>query len=158
MGHENENNRSSAMTPEIIATINAAVSTGVKDAISGLFEHLGPLLRDMNKPYKDPDVERRALRDKLKFKQDEIEGEKAKRLLRDSCSHRDKNGRVAIGVVRNFPDRHPRGICTHCQEWFYPREYRFDNPTEDKPYGTPHIVDAHPQYQLVYDAIAQQES
>jgi hypothetical protein len=157
MSNENLNNRSTAMTPELMASVNAAINDGVRNAFAEAISQLAPLLRDINKPYVDPAKQNRELREKMKFKQEEIEGEKAKRLTRDNCSHRDKNNRPSIGVVRNYPDRQPRGVCVQCQDWFYPREWRFDTPTEAEPYGTPHIVPAHPKYEIVKEAIRQQE-
>jgi hypothetical protein len=99
-------------------------------------------------------VERKKLRDKLKFKADEIQNEADKRALREKCPHKySRNGNPAIAVVRNFPDRQPRGVCMLCQEWFYPREWRIDYPTEDNPNGEAKIISAHPKYQLVWDVI-----
>src|ERR1700680_4199272 len=93
MGNENMRNRETSMTPELIATINAAVGEGVKGAISGLFAELAPLLRDLNKPYVDPAVERKKLRDKMKFKADEVQNEKDKQALREKCPHKySRNG------------------------------------------------------------------
>ena len=168
MGHENENNRSSALTPELIAVINASISAAVKEAISGVGGMIADtvkataltpaMLREANRPYVDPDKERRAIREKLKFKADEVLQEQAKREFREKCSHKYKTGLAAVAVVRNFPDRNPRGICMLCHEWFHPKEWRIDNPTESEPNGVAHIVDMHPKYQLVWDAINQKES
>lgn len=167
MGHENENNRSSAMTPEMIALVTAAVTAAVKEATAGMAVHNAALieamaltpekLRDATKPYVDPAVELRNIREKMKFKKEEIENAKAQRVMRDKCSHKYKNGIAAVAVVRNFPDRQPRGICMLCHDWFFPREWRILTPTDEKPEGVPLVVEAHPKYQLVWDAINQQE-
>jgi hypothetical protein len=167
MPHENENNRSTAMTPEMVALVTAATASAVKEAIAGMagmMEHtvrelaLTPeKIREANKPYKDPAVELREIREKIKFKKEEIQNEKNKRIMREKCTHKYKNGIAAVAVVRNFPDRQPRGICMLCHDWFFPREWRIGMPTEAEPDGTALVVDAHPKYQLVWDAINQQE-
>jgi len=168
MGHENENNRSTALTPDVIALVTAATSAAVKEAMAGMQEHnlamikelaLTPeKLREANKPYVDPAVHNREVREKIKFKKEEIENEKAKRLLREQCPHRYKHTRgLALGIIRNYPDRQPRGVCMLCHEVFNPREWRIGAPTETHPDGFPHMVPAHPQYQLVYDKINESE-
>lgn len=167
MSNENLNNRSTALTPELLAVINASISAAVKEAMAGVGTIAEAIkataitpeqLREANKPYVDPDKERRRVREKMKFKADELQQEKDKREFRDKCSHKYKTGLAAVAVVRNFPDRNPRGICMLCHEWFHPKEWRIDNPTETEPNGTAHIVDMHPKYQLVWDAINQKES
>jgi hypothetical protein len=167
MGHENENNRSSAMTPELIAMITASTSAAVKEAMAGVAVLMGSMVKDLaltpeklreaNKPYVDPAVAHRALREKMKFKQEEIDNAAARRKAREMCPHKYKNGLASIGVVRNFPGNVPRGICVQCHEWFYPREWRISAPTDEHPEGVAAVVDMHPKYQLVWDAINQQE-
>ena len=158
MGTENQNNRSTAITPEIAAHVNAAITDGIRTAMQEMLSQFTPMLRDLNKPYVDPIVEQRKLRDKLKFKADEIQGEKDKRLRREQCDHTYiTTGKLAISAVRNFPDNRERGICMICQEWFAPREWSFNAPSEDHLDGNPHIVEAHPQYRLVGLAIRQKE-
>jgi len=157
MGTENQNNRSSALTPEILALINASISAAVKEAIAGTGTMVSEALREANKPYVDEAKTRRELREKMKFKQEEADNAKTQRMAKEACSHHYKNGLLAVALVNNFHDRQTRGICMRCHEWFYPREWRIDNPTEENPRGTPHIVDAHPKYHLVVEAAAQQQ-
>lgn len=174
MGHPNDNNRdldtanrSTAPTPEVLAANDAVVKAAVKEAIEGVFAQLGPLMKEMAltpeklregmRPYVDPAVERRAIREKMKFKEEEADNEREKRRQRDNCSHRYRNGILAVALVNNFHDRQTRGICMKCHEWFHPREWRIDNPTETSPKGTPHVVEQHKQYQLVIDAANQQQ-
>jgi hypothetical protein len=159
MGHENENNRSTALTPELLATINAATSAAVKEAVSGIFSNLAPLLKDMAvtpeklregmRPYVDPDKERREIREKMKFRQDEEDKERQDRARQDNCLHRDQNGRSSIQVVHNFFDRQPRGICALCGDWIHPKEWRIGKPTEEHPRGAPYCVEPHKNYQTV---------
>ena len=167
MGTENQNNRSTAMTPEMIALITAATTAAVKEAMAGASVIMANAVKEMaltpekireaNKPYVDPAVELRRIREEMKFKKSEAQAEKDARIVKDNCSHKYKNGIAAVAVVRNFPDRHPRGICMLCHDWFYPREWRINTPTDNDPEGVALIVPAHPKYQLVYDAINQQE-
>lgn len=163
MGTEHENNRSSALTPELIAMINASTTAAVKEAVTGIFATLGPLLKDMAvtpeklqagmRPYKDPAVERREIREKLKFREDEVDNEKEKKRQRANCRHFYANNLCAVAVVRNFFDRQPRGVCMLCQDWLNPKEWVIDAPSEEYPRGKAHIVDAHKDYLLVIQAI-----
>jgi hypothetical protein len=166
MGHENENNRSTALTPELMATVNAATAAAVKEAVSGISGMFADLVRELaitpeklreaNKPYKDPAIERREMREKMKFKQEEIDNEKEKQRQRLNCRHHYKNNLLAVALVNNFQDRQTRGICMLCHDWIHPREWRIDNPTEENPRGVAHIVDAHKDYNLVIQAANQQ--
>jgi hypothetical protein len=167
MGHDNENNRSSALTPEILAMITAATSAAVKEALAGSHEHnlemikelaLTPeKLREATKPYKDPTTENREKREKIKFRQEEADNQKQMRLTRENCPHTYKQGGLALGIIRNYMDRQPRGICMLCHELFHPREWRIDAPTEEMPAGFAHIVAAHPKYALVLAKIRESE-
>jgi hypothetical protein len=154
VGHENENNRSTAMTPELIAQVNAAVGEGIKAAIQGLFTELAPLLRDLNKPYVDPAIAARQLRDQMKFKKEEKEGEQNKRLTRERCPHRYATNKLpSIGLVQNFPDKHVRGICMQCQDWIHPKEWQIGAPTKEHPEGEAVLVPEHPKYAIVIEAM-----
>jgi hypothetical protein len=167
MSQENLNNRSTSMTPELIALVNASTTAAIKEAMAGMSTMMAQViqevaltpekLREATKPYKDPVEANRAIREKMRFRQEEIDSEKAKRLTRDNCPHKYKTGHGAIGVIRNFYDNQPRGLCMLCQDFFTPREWRIGAPTEEEPNGVAYIAPAHPQYQLVRDAIRQQE-
>ncbi len=168
MSTDNLNNRSTALTPELIALVNASTTAAIKEAMAGVSTMMQQVikevaltpekLRDATKPYVDPDVARRALRDKLKFKQSEKDDAAATRKTREQCPHKYKNGIAAVGVIRNFHDRQPRGVCMLCHEFFTPREWRIGAPTDEAPDGVAYMAPMHPKYQLVYDAINQQES
>lgn len=172
--HENEKNRdmnnanrSTAPTPAVLATNDAVVKAAVQEAIAGVFAQLGPLmkelaitpekLRECMKPYVDPAVERRKLREKMNFQEGEKQAQLEKRRQKDSCSHHYKNGLLSIALVNNFHDRQTRGICMRCHEWIHPREWRIDSPTEENPKGREHIVPAHKRYDLVVEAANQQQ-
>lgn len=170
MSHDAESlNRSSALSPEIMATINASTSAAVKEAVSAVFASLAPMLKDMaitpekireaNKPYVDPAKIARELRESLKSKADEEEQRRLDRARRDACTHLDKNGRTAICLIHNYPDHQPRGICPICQDLIHPKEWRIA-PTEEMaielarlsgepPKGRAYIVPAHRDYRTV---------
>jgi len=155
--HENLNNRSTSVTPELLAVINASIAAAVQEAIKGTGAMVADALRDANKPYVDETKKKRDLREKMKFKQEEIDNAKTQRMAKEACSHHYKNGLLAVALVNNFHDRQTRGICMRCHDWFHPREWRIENPTEEHPQGVAKIVDAHPKYNLVVEAAAQQQ-
>src|ERR1700676_424422 len=109
--HENQNNRSTALTPELLAVINASIASAVQEAIKGTGMLVADALRDANKPYVDEAKQRRELREKLKFKQEEKDNAAEQRRQKENCSHHYKNGLLAVALVNNFHDRQTRGIC-----------------------------------------------
>jgi hypothetical protein len=163
MGTENLNNRSTAMTPELIAMINASTSAAVKEAVAGMAVIMAQTIKDLaitpeklreaNRPFVDPVKERREIREKMKFREDEAQQAIEKRQQKENCRHFYPNNLCAISVVRNFFDRNPRGICMLCQDWLNPREWVIDAPSEEFPRGKSHIVEAHKDYKLVLQAI-----
>lgn len=170
MGNANEQakeNRSSAPSPETlgVATTNATndvqalVAAAVKEAVSGVFSQLGPLLqslavtpeklREANKPYKDPAVIARELREMMIWKEDEAEARRLIAERQNACRHIDDNNRSSINLIRNYPDRQPRGICVHCHAYIHPREWRIGAPDAKHPRGVPFLVEPHRDYQVV---------
>lgn len=160
-------NRSSAPTPEVLgaqttaqtAEMKALVGAAVKEAVAGVFEQLGPLLasmaitpeklREANKPYKDPAVIARELREMLIWKEDEAEARRQTQERQDACPHLDNNGRSSIQLIHNFPDRQPRGICAKCHAYIHPREWRIGAPDDKHPRGVPFLVEPHKNYPIV---------
>ena len=163
MGTEHENNRSSAMTPELLAAVNAATTAAVKEAIAGMSVIMADTIkalamtpekmREANKPYVDPAKERREIREKMKFREDEAQNEIEKRRQRENCRHFYPNNLCAVSVIRNFFDRNPRGVCMLCQDWLNPREWVIDAPTDEFPRGHARIAAEHKDYKLVIQAI-----
>lgn len=166
-----QQNRSSAPTPvelaakttqattEMNAIIAAATNAAVKEAISGVFSQLGPLLeslaitpeklREANKPYKDPAVIARELREMLLWKEDEAEARRILAARQDACQHIDDNNRSTIRLDHNWPDRQPRGFCMHCHAYIHPREWRIGAPDAKHPRGVPYLVEPHKNYSTV---------
>jgi hypothetical protein len=156
---ENDNNRSSALSPEALGVINSTVSMAVQAAVSEVFKSLVPVLKDMaltpeklreaSKPYEDPAKLARELRESLKSKQDEAEIQRATKARRDACPHLDANGRSSINLVHNQPDHQPRGICVVCGDWIHPREWRIGPVDEKNPRGKAYLVEPHKDYRIV---------
>lgn len=156
---ENDNNRSSALSPEALGAINAATAKAVEAAVAAVFAGLGPVLKDMaitpeklreaNKPYEDPAKVLRELRESQKSKADEAEIARATKARRDACPHLDKNGRSAICLVHNQPDHQPRGVCVVCGDWIHPKEWRIGPPTDAEPRGKAYLVEPHKDYRVV---------
>jgi hypothetical protein len=159
MASENDNNRSSALSPEALAMIHTATAAAVQEAISSLFQNFMPALKDMaltpekireaNRPYVDPLKAARDLRESLKSKKEEIENQKRLAAFRASCSHTYNNGITAICLVHNQPDHQPRGICVLCSDWIHPKEWRIGIPTEKEPNGHAYLVEPHKDYSRV---------
>lgn len=152
------------LTPEA----QAYTSQMIKDAITSVFEQLGPVLKDMAlTPEKIAEMERirrapteseaaalaRNEREKKLMISEMEENAKNKERLQAGCLHRYPTGQLAIQLVRNFPDRQVRGLCNFCQVWLHPREWRIESPDANHPRGREVIVEAHPQYFLVKEVL-----
>lgn len=166
MASDPENNRSSALTPEQLGAQNAMVSAAVKEAVSGVFASLGPLLekmsitpeklREANKPYVDPAKVARDLRETQLWREDMEAQRLQTQAYQDQCLHKDDNQRDSINLIRNFPDRQPRGICVKCHALIHPKEWRIGPPDAQNPRGKAYLVDAHKDYLRVLQRAAQQ--
>lgn len=159
-------NRSSAFSPEQLAAVTQMTSAAVRETVAEIFKSLGPALAGMaltpekiqalTKPYVDPAKEARSKREMLLWKQEEEARIKSEREAKDNCRHLDKRGQTSIRLIRNFPDRNPRGICMHCHDLIHPREWRIGTPDEKNPRGRAYLVDQHKDYMTVVH-IAQSE-
>lgn len=156
---DHEPNRSTALTPELLGMINAATSAAVKEAVSGFGQMMAATIKDLaltpdkireaQKPYIDPAIARRELREKLRWTEDETAIRAQKRATQDNCPHLDDNGRSSIQLVHNFFDRQPRGLCVKCHDLIHPREWRIGAPTDEHPRGKAYMVEAHKHYSIV---------
>jgi len=170
--HEhNKENRSDAMSPEILGAINMATSAAVKEAVTAMMAGMAPLIKQitdasafspeklgaaMREANKDPEEEarkakeiERKLREMTLWKEDEAENRRLLAERQDNCLHQDDNGRSSIQLVHNFPDHHARGLCVKCQALIYPREWRIGAPTPENPRGVPFLFGPHKNYQTV---------
>ncbi len=148
-----------AISPTVQGFINASISAAVKEAVSGVFQSLGPILqsmaltpdkiRDATKPYVDPAVVARNKRETEKSKQDERELRASEAARKAACPHLDQNSRPSVRLCHNFPDRLPRGICVLCQDFIEPRHWVIGPPDAENPKGKAYLADAHPHYRTV---------
>ena len=125
-----EVNRSSALSPEMMAFITASISTAVAEAVKATRltkEDLRELreTRTEDQIAKDKARIKREARETMTSKADEAAARKETEERQSHCTHKHKNGSEALCLVHNFPDRHPRGLCplNHC--WVHPAEWRF---------------------------------
>jgi hypothetical protein len=164
MGTDHSDNRSSAFTPEQLATINAQANALVRETITQLFASLAPTLKDMaitpeklreaSRPWVDPAVEERQKREMALWKADEEERLKNERRVKDACRHLDPRGQTSIRLVRNFPDRQARGLCMLCHDLIHPKEWRIGPPDKQNPRGKAYLVEPHKDYMTVVHIIA----
>jgi hypothetical protein len=126
----------------------------VKDVIESLMpllsqlaltpEKVALMVQEMKKPYIDPAVEARKLRERKEMARDIAAGLVMKLEAQKRCPHRDKNS-WKINPVNNHPDGRVRGVCMACQDWFQPKHW------EIMANGEPVLVDAHPLYHIVVE-------
>ena len=164
MGTDPNNNRSSAFSPEQLAQITENSSALVKETVAAIFASLGPALQGMaltpekiqalTKPYVDPLTEARKKREMKLWKQDEEERLKNERAVKDACRHIDKRGQTSIRLIRNYPDRQPRGICVLCHDLITPKEWRIGAPDEKNPRGVAYLAAPHKDYAAVMHLVA----
>ena len=158
---------SELLTPAAMAATNAASAAMVRE----LFAQLAPLLKDISlSPVKlrmmedlrrQPTTDQALLaarnaREKKLMIAEQQENAKNLAMQQEACRHRYKTGQLSVNIVRNFFDRQPRGTCVLCGLWIHPREWRIGAPNEEFPRGKEFIVDAHPQYSLVLEALNNQ--
>ncbi len=149
------------LTPEAQAYTNTLIS----EAIRGVFAQLAPVLQSIAlTPEKlaeaeamrrapDPKLVARELREKQLMMAEQEENRK--NLLRNqaACPHKYPTGQWAVNVVRNYPDRQERFICSLCQSFFEPKRWVIDAPDAENPRGKPRIAEMHSQYMQVREIL-----
>lgn len=164
MNPEAKDNRSSALTPEQLGAMNEITSAAVNEAVKGVFSALGPLLekmaitpeklREANRPYEDPAKVARQVREMALWRADMDEQREKNQEYKDNCLHQDDNQRSSIRLIRNFPDRQPRGVCVKCHDLIHPKEWRIGPPDAKNPRGKAYLADAHKNYLTVLQLAA----
>ncbi len=149
----------SLLNPEAQAFVSASISAAIKEAVSGVFASMAPLLeklamtpekiRAANTPYRDPAIEARNKRETEKSKQDEKELREAEAARRAACPHLDQNSRPSVRLIHNFPDRAPRGICVICQDLITPKMWVIGPPDAENPKGRAYLQEAHKDFRIV---------
>jgi hypothetical protein len=146
-----------AMTPEIMAYLNAQMASTVAE----MFKALAPTLRDIaltpekielmeaaRRAPSETEVARRARETREKaLQREDVEAARLNlELKQNNCAHRYSNGALALAVISNRPDRQRLLIClrNHCM--ITPRMWVVGAPTPEFPRGKEYIQDAHPRY------------
>jgi hypothetical protein len=147
------------LNPEAQGSINAMVSAAVREAVASVFQGLTPVLKEMaltpekireaNKPYEDPLKIARELRETQNSKAQEEEIRRLTAERQRNCMHMDKNGKTALCLIHNFPDRQPRGICPLCHDIVHPKMWVIDAPDSKTGKSNARIVEAHRDYRQV---------
>lgn len=153
------------LTPEAQAATNQMVS----EAVKSIFAQLAPVLQSIAMtPEKIAQAEAirrmptekevaQKLREEREKKLTQQEAEENRQnLLRTqaACPHRYPTGQWSLGIIRNYPDRQPRGVCMLCQAFFEPKRWVIGPPDAENPRGRAYIAPEHPQYHLVLEVLA----
>jgi len=141
------------------AAISEAVSQAVAQSVKSIFEGLAPVLRDLQltpekindlkKPFVDPDVVARNLREARQTRKQDEENRKNNAALRANCPHQDQNQKDAISIIHNYPDHQVRGVCHVCMDLIEPRRWVIDAPDKVTGESKAHIEPAHKDYHRV---------
>jgi hypothetical protein len=146
------------------SAVKEAVAMAVAEAVKSVFAGLAPVFQDMKltpermnelkKPFIDPLVKSREDRENRNSRLQAEEQKKLDDLRKANCPHLDKSNNIAIGLLRNFHDRNPRGVCMLCNDLIHPREWRIGSPDPNTGETKAYMVEAHKDYGLVRRAIS----
>ena len=146
------------------AAIAEAVRVAVAEATKGIFAGLAPVFQDMKltpeklnelkKPFVDPLVVSREERENKNSRAQAEEQRKADDVRKANCAHLDKSNNLALGLLRNFHDRNPRGVCMLCNDLIHPREWRIGAPDPVTGETKAYMAAEHKDYGLVKRAIS----
>jgi hypothetical protein len=137
------------------------VSSAVKEAISGVFANMKPMMESIAlTPEKlakaeelrrapDPAKVAREARERALMKEDIDEARRNVARAQKNCTHKDLNQKYSISLIHNYPDRQTRGVCTHCHLMLEPTHWTIEAPDPQRPRGKPVLVAEHPLYHLV---------
>lgn len=157
---EHDNNRSASFTPEQLAMINSHTSTLIRETMAAMIKDVvAPLLKEtaltpeklaaLKAPYIDENLAAREKRESAQTREQEAENIKQRALMHANCLHTDKNGKTAICLIHNYPDRQPRGICPLCQDIIHPREWVIGAPDPKTGKTIPFLRAEHKNYNIV---------
>jgi hypothetical protein len=150
-----EQNRSSALSPEALAIMNAAVQSAVVEAMKGIapiFQSMAltpEKIQEMKTPYKDPKLAAREKRELNQAREQEKELREMDEKRRASCLHQDKLGNDSISLVHNQRDHSVAGVCMQCHDWIHGRRWVIDAPDPETGKTVAHIQPAHKDYPRV---------
>ena len=157
---DHDNNRSSALNPETLALLNSQVNATVAETMKAMLKDvIGPLLREvaltpekleaLKAPYVDAKAAAREKRESAQTREQEAENIRIRAQMQANCTHLDKNGKTAICLIHNYPDRQARGICPICHDIIHPREWVIGAPDPNTGKTTPFLRAAHKDYRTV---------
>jgi hypothetical protein len=146
------------------SAVKEAVAMAVAEAVKSVFAGLAPVLKDMQltpekmnelkQPYIDPLVKSREERENRNSRVQAEEQRKLDDLRKANCPHLDKSNNLALGLLRNFHDRNPRGVCMLCNDLIHPKEWRIGAPDEKTGETVAYLAPEHKDYGLVRRAIS----
>jgi hypothetical protein len=157
---EHDSNRSAALTPEQLALINTTTSALVKETMATMLRDvIGPILREvaltpeklqaLKAPYINESALAREKRESKQTREQELENIKTRQQMQANCLHMDKQGKSAICLIHNYPDRQARGICPLCNDIIHPREWVIGAPDPNTGVTKPFLRPAHKDYKTV---------
>jgi hypothetical protein len=144
-----------------MAATEPQVTQAQSQLIKDIFAQFAPILADVTltpeklrealKPYVDPAVLAREMREREMNRKQFLENQKITLEIQARCPHKDKNERWAINVQHNFPDHQPRGICPLCFIQIEPAHWVIPGAGFDggNGLGQPYVVQEHPLYHVV---------
>jgi hypothetical protein len=146
------------------SAVKEAVAMAVAEAVKSVFAGLAPVLKDMQltpekmnelkKPFIDPKIASREERENKNSRAQAEEQRLADEFRRAHCPHLDKSNNLALGLLRNFHDRNPRGVCMLCNDLIHPKEWRIGAPDPNTGETAAYLVAEHKDYGLVRRAIS----
>jgi len=146
------------------SAIKEAVAMAVAEAVKSVFQGLTPVLaglqltpekiNELKKPFVDPKTVSREERENKNTRAQEAEQRKLDDMRKANCPHLDKSNNLALGLLRNFHDRNPRGVCMLCNDLIHPKEWRIGAPDPNTGETTAYLHPEHKDYGLVRRAIS----
>jgi hypothetical protein len=157
---------SEALTPSVQAYVNENLSAAIRE----IFKEFAPIMASLaltpekiammeserRKPTESQEAyNRRQVREKKMMREEQEINRKTLEATQAACPHAYPSGLSSINIIRNYPDRHARGICVICQLLITPRQWVIDAPNDEFPHGVERIAPEHPQYGLVRRKLAE---
>ena len=136
------------ISPEGMGYMNTLVAAAVREAVQAAMAGIAPMIEGSQLTRekllilsgKDPEQEAaaraRLKRERQEWGVQEDEARAQKLAMQRACPHQYSDGKEAINLNRNWPDRQPRGICVLCGYMIQPKHWEILAPD-------PTIADIH---------------